>query len=316
MKLTCVSILGGTGFVGRHLAARLSARGLQLRMPTRHPQRHRDLRLLDGVRLIEADVHDPAQLAKTIEGSEAVINLVGILNERGRDGRGFTQAHVELAKKVLDACQRTGVQRLLHMSALHAQNTPDTSHYLRTKAEAESLVHTLSGPALAVTSLRPSVIFGPGGDFLGRFSKLLEDIPLVFPLACPEARFQPVYVGDVAQAFDHALDDMATHGARIDLCGPRIYTLRELVAYVARLKGLRRRIVGLPDWAARLQARMLERVPSKPFTMDNYRSLTIDSVCAPGAPHCPTSLESIAPRYLGDQDLQRQYDRLRDLGQY
>ncbi|AOV16141.1 epimerase [Acidihalobacter aeolianus] len=316
MKLTRVCLLGGTGFVGRHLAARLSARGLHLRIPTRHPQRHRDLLLLAGTQMVAADVHDQEALERLFDGCEAVVNLVGILNEQGRDGRGFVHAHVDLAKKVINACQRKGVRRLLHMSALRAENTPDTSHYLRTKAEAESLVHTLSGPALAVTSLRPSVIFGPGGDFLSRFAELIEAIPGVFPLACAEARFQPVFVGDVADAFADALADPETYGARIDLCGPRSYTLRALVEYVARLRGLRRQVVALPDWIARAEARILERMPGKAFTMDNYLSLRVDSVCADGAKHCPTTLEEIAPRYLGDQQPQRQFDRLRDLGQY
>lgn len=316
MKLTRVCILGGTGFVGRHLAARLSAHGFQLRIPTRHPQRHRDLQLLDGVQLVEADVHDPECLARVFESCQAVVNLVGILNERGRDGRGFEHAHVELANKVVSACQGKGVSRLLHMGALGAENTPGTSHYLRTKAKAETLVHTLSGPALAVTSLRPSVIFGPGGDFLSHFAMLLDTIPAVFPLACPEARLQPVYVGDVADTFTTALSDTRNHGARIDLCGPKRYTLRELVIYVARVKGLRRRIVGLPDWAARVEALVLERLPGKLFTMDNYRSLAIDSICPPNVAHCPTALEGIAPQYLGNQTPQRHYDRLRDLSQY
>ena len=312
MKITTVCVLGGTGFVGRHLCARLIRAGYRVRIPTRQRERHRDLLVLPGLELIEADAHDPQMLTRALSGCQAAVNLIGILNERGHRGLGFQQAHVELARKVVDACQAQGVRRLLHMSALGADATADTSFYLRSKAEAETLVHTLSGPELTVTSFRPSVIFGPEDSFLNRFAGLLRAVPGVFPLACPEARFQPVYVGDVADAFVGALNSAETHGRRYDLCGPRTYSLRELVRYTAGLIGVRRLIVGLPDWAARLQANVFEYVPGKPFSRDNYRSLQHDNVCAEGTPSCPTSLEAIAPMYLGDAEHQQRLQRLRE----
>ncbi|MEJ2481530.1 MAG: NAD(P)H-binding protein, partial [Acidihalobacter sp.] len=186
MKITTVCVLGGTGFVGRHLCARLIRAGYRVRIPTRHRERHRDLLVLPGLELIEADVHDPQTLAQVLTGCQAAINLIGILNERGHRGLGFQHAHVELTRKFVDACQAQGVRRLLHMSALGADATADTSFYLRSKAEAETLAHTLSGPELAVTSFRPSVIFGPDDSFLNRFADLLRAVPGVFPLACPE----------------------------------------------------------------------------------------------------------------------------------
>lgn len=300
MKITTVCVLGGTGFVGHHLCARLIRSGYRVRVPSRRPERHRDLRVLPKLELIEADVHDPQQLAQTVSGCQAVVNLIGILNEHGHNGRGFQHAHVDLARKVVDACQASRVRRLLHMSALGAEATADISFYQRSKAEAETLVHTLSGPELAVTSFRPSVIFGPQDSFLNRFAALLRVVPGVFPLACPEARFQPVYVGDVAEAFANAIAARASYGQRYDLCGPHVYTLRELVRYTARLIGVRRLILGLPAWAARAQAEVFEYLPGKPFSRDNYRSLQRDNVCAANAPHCPTPLEAIAPSYLGE----------------
>lgn len=317
MKTTRICLLGGTGFVGRHLATILNARRINLCIPTRYPHRHRDLQLLEQVQLVAANIHDSEQLERLFKSCDVVINLVGILNANGKNGKDFEYVHVELAKKVINASQHQGVRRLLHMSALHAEDTPNTSHYLRSKAKAETLTHTLSGGHNpAVTSFRPSVIFGPGGDFLTKFRDLLESIPLVFPLACPQAHFQPVYVGDVVKAFTNALDDPSSHGQRVDLCGPKTYTLHELVAYVAQLRKLKRYIIDLPDWASRLQAMILEHMPGKPFTMDNYRSLTIDNTCTAESSLCPTSLESVAPQYLGDQSLLRQYDRLRDHSQY
>ncbi len=314
MKITTVCVLGGTGFVGRHLCARLIRSGYRVRIPTRRRERHRDLLVLPGVELVDADIHDPQALAQVFAGCQAVANLVGILNERGHRGLVFQHAHVDLARKVVDACQSRGVRRLLHMSALGADATADTSFYLRSKAEAETLAHTLSGPELAVTSFRPSVIFGPEDSFLNRFAGLLRAVPGVFPLACAEARFQPVYVGDVADAFVKAMNNPETHGQRYELCGPRAYSLRELVRYTASLIGVRRLIVGLPDWAARLQANIFEYVPGKPFSRDNYRSLQRDSTCPEDAPSCPTPLEAIAPTYLGTAEHQQRMQRLRETG--
>jgi NADH dehydrogenase len=294
-----ICILGGTGFVGRSLTARLAAADHDLRILTRRRERHRDLLVLPGVQLIEADVHDPAVLVREFRGCDAVINLVGILNERGHRGAGFERAHVALPGKVVEACRAAGVPRLLHMSALGAA-LDGPSHYQRTKALGEALVHAASD--LVVTSFRPSVMFGPHDNFTNRFARLLRRMPIVFPLACPNARLQPVYVEDVVSAFVVALDDSRTHGQGYELCGPQVYTLHELVAYIGELIGVRRRIWGLGDRLSWLQAATMELVPGKPFSLDNYRSLSRDNVCHAGFPTLfkvqPARLESIAPAYL------------------
>jgi len=296
-----ICLLGGTGFVGKRLAMRLSEAGHSIDILTRHRERQRDLLVLPTVRLVQGDVYDPEFLRKQFEGRDTVINLVGILNEKGRDGRGFARAHVELPERVAQICQQTGVNRLLHMSALHASpHAP--SHYLRTKAMGEEAVHRVEGTDLHVTSFRPSVIFGPGDGFLNRFAGLLRLTPGVFPLACPQARFQPVYAEDVVRAFMESLDNHKTFGQRYDLCGPKVYSLREIVEYIARLIGKHVCIVGLNDALSYLQAAALEFAPGKPFSLDNYRSLKVDSVCDKGFPGAfgitPSSLEEIAPTYL------------------
>jgi uncharacterized protein YbjT (DUF2867 family) len=308
MKIDTICVLGGTGFVGSHLVARLVAGGRQVKVITRHLQRHRDLLVLPGVQLLEGDVNDPAILKRHFRGCDAVINLVGILNEKGHNGSGFRRAHVDLARHMVEACRATGVARLLHMSALNADSGTGTSLYLRTKGEAENLVRT-HAPDTRVTVFRPSVIFGPGDGFLNRFAGLLRISPIL-PLACPGARFAPVYVGDVVDRFVDSLEDRATFGQRYDLCGPRVYTLMELVRYTARTIGVRRIIIGLPDWASALQATIFEYLPGKPFSLDNYRSLQRDSVC-PGGGTCPTTLESVAPSYLGRNDRNARMQRLR-----
>lgn len=297
-----ICILGGSGFVGRRIAALLTEAGHRIVIPTRHYHRQRDLTVLPTVTLVEGDVHQPAFLRRVFTGMDAVINLVGILNERGRSGRGFARAHAELPAKVVDACHQAGVKRLLHMSALNAA-TDAPSHYLRSKAAGEEAVHRAASADFHITSFRPSVIFGPRDSFTNRFAQLLKLAPGVFPLACPNARFQPVYVEDVARVFVTAIDQHKTFGQRYSLCGPRVYTLRELVEYIAQRIDKRVRIVGLNDTLSYLQAAVMEFAPGKPFSLDNYRSLQINSVCPEGFPKIfdftPTALESVAPTWLG-----------------
>ncbi|MEK7261977.1 MAG: NAD-dependent epimerase/dehydratase family protein, partial [Pseudomonadota bacterium] len=188
-----ILILGGTGFVGRALCARLVAAGHEVLVPTTHQHRPRDLTVLPTLALAEGDVHDLEFLRRCCENKDVVINLVGILNEKGRNGHGFARAHVELPEKLVAACRAARVRRLLHMSALNASlNAP--SHYLRTKAMGEDTVHRAAADGMHVTSFRPSVIFGPRDSFINRFAGLLKLAPGVFPLACPDSKFQPVYV--------------------------------------------------------------------------------------------------------------------------
>jgi uncharacterized protein YbjT (DUF2867 family) len=311
MNIQTICVLGGTGFVGRHLLNRLIADGYRLRVPTRRRERHRDLLVLPGLDLAQADVLDRASLAAQIAGCEAVINLVGILNERGRDGSDFHRVHVELPRRVAAECLETGAQRLLHMSALHANAEKGPSIYLRTKGEGEDLVHAAGARGLQVTSFRPSVIFGPGDSFFNRFAALLKLTPGVLPLACPGARFAPIYVGDLAECFARALKEPATVGQRYDLCGPRIYTLKGLVEYTAQVIRVRRWVVGLGDRWSYLQARVLQHVPGKPLSVDNYLSLQVDSVCDAPFPGVfgvsPQPIEAVVPGYLADHSLRARY---------
>ena len=305
-----VCVLGGTGFVGTHLVGMLSNRGYNIRVPTRNIERHRALKVLPNAELVECNIGDDEALAEVITGADVVINLVGILNESKH--QSFKQVHVELPRRVAETCLRLGVPRLLHMSALHADKR-GSSRYLQTKGRGEDIVHELGGDKLAVTSFRPSTIFGEGDGFLNLFARLIRLAPGMLPLACADARLQPVYVGDVCKVFADALEDEATHGKRIDLCGPQIYTLRELVEYTAKLTGKSIRIWALPDWLARMEAGIMEWMPGKPFTMDNYRSLQTDSVCPRSAGLCPTALEAIAPKYLGLQDREGLNQKYRSL---
>jgi NADH dehydrogenase len=308
MSIQHVSILGGTGFVGRHIVARLAERGMRVGILTRHPQRHRDLKVMPQVELVAGDTHDPGTLRRFFAGSDAVMNLVGILNEKGRDGSGFRKVHTELTEQALAAAKAQGVRRFVQMSALKADMPDPPSHYLRSKAAAERAVFATK--AFPVTVFRPSVIFGPEDSFLNRFAGLLKIAPFM-PLARAEARFAPVFVGDVADHFVNCLEDPETYGKGFELCGPRIYSLHDLVRYTGRLTGRRRPILALPDWAGRVQAAVFEFVPGKPLSRDNLASLSIDSVCTGETLPCPTLLESVAPAYLGQEGHQARMQRLR-----
>ena len=312
MKHNSICILGGTGFVGKYIAGRLATSGKHVRILTRNRNNHRDLLVLPNVELIEADVFDSSQLETQIKGMDAVINLIGILNENQHNGDGFRKVHVDLPKSILGACLKLHIPRILHMSALNADANLGPSFYLRTKGEGENALHTFSSERLAVTSFRPSVIFGPGDSFLNRFAGLLKATPLVFPLACANARFAPVYVGDVADRFVCALDDKSTYGKHFDLCGPEQYTLKQLVEYTASTLGLKKHVLALPDFIAKMQAYTLEWFPGKPFSVDNYKSLRIDSVCKQGV-HEPTSMDMVVSSYLGNNNRQTEYDALRKI---
>jgi NADH dehydrogenase len=303
-----VLVLGGTGFVGSHVVANLASAGHRVIVPTRRRERGKHLLLLPTVDVVEADVHDPARLAHLAAGADAVVNLVGILHETR--SATFRRAHVELTRTLFEACRRGGARRLVHMSALGAARD-GPSEYLRTKGEAQALVEASE---LAWTVFRPSVIFGRGDSFVSLFAKLLRWMPVVF-LASPEAKFQPVYVRDVARCIAGSVDDRRTFHQRYELCGPKVYTLREIVAYIAETSGRVRPIVGLGPGLSRLQATLLELSPVKLLTRDNLASMTVDSTCTEPFPAIfgiePATLEAIAPEYIAPASIHSPFDGYR-----
>lgn len=305
-----ICIMGGTGFVGRHLAAKLNELQIPAKILTRRREKQRAVLVLPFTQVVELNVYDYERLKKEFIGYDTVINLVGILNENGHSGAGFHKAHVSLTRNIVDACISAGCKRLLHMSTLNANSNHPSSFYLRTKGMGEDYVHTFAR-GIRATSFRPSVIFGDGDSFFNRFASLLKFAPYYFPLACPDTRFAPVYVGDVVTQIIAALDNPATYGKRIEMCGPETYALKELVAYTAELLGLHRKIIGLPAFASRLQATIIEYlVPGKPFSLDNYHSMQQDSVCTNGI-IAGTSLKGVVPTYLLNRNTRNRYDIFR-----
>jgi len=296
-----ICIAGGTGFVGQQIIFSLTRAGHTIRVLTRASSHGNDLKPLPSVEIAVGDVYNPDFLRRSVDGCDDVINLVGILNERGFGGGGFRRAHTELTRGVLQAVRSAGVARLLQVSALKAA-VDAPSYYLRTKGEAEQLIRDANF-TLDWTIFQPSVMFGPGDSFLNRFAGLLASIPFIFPLARPNTRFQPVFVDDVIEALLRSLQGGAGSRQSYELGGPQVYSLREIVALVGKLTGRRRWIMGLPDMVARTQALVMDFVPGRPFSSDNYRSLKIDSVCTQDGfaklGLRPQSMLASARQYLG-----------------
>jgi NADH dehydrogenase len=303
-----ILVVGGSGFVGRYIVHRLVNAGHRVVVPTRRRDNARHLFLLPTVQVVEADVNDPATLGRLVAGCSAVVNLVGILNEAGDET--FARAHVEVPANIIAACRAANVRRFLQMSALNA-DPAGPSRYQRTKGEAEAAV-VASG--LDWTIFQPSVIFGREDSFLNLFAKLVRILP-VMAIGGAEARFQPVFVGDVAECFVRALADDATIGQKYPLCGPHVYTLRELVRYVGEVTGHERPVVALGPTLARLQALTLELLPGALMSRDNLASMERDSVCDCPFPAvfglAPTALEAVAPAYLSPAAVKSKYDDFR-----
>jgi len=312
-----ILVVGGSGFIGTQVVSRLAAQGRRVVVPTRNRERARHLILLPTVDVVQPERLDAATLAALVGEADAVVNLVGVL--QGRAGSGadpwgpqFGRAHVDLPAALIEACRARKVRRLVHVSALGVtdggKNTLP-SRYLRSKAAGEEKVRQARD--LDWTILRPSVVFGAGDSFLNLFAKIQTVLP-VLALAKAEARFQPVWVGDVAQAIVNILDQPATTGKTYALAGPEVFTLRQLVQMAGTWSGHPRPIVSLPAGLGRLVAGLMELAPGEPLmTRDNLDSMTLDNVSArpidPDLGIVPTSLRAIGPTLYG-RSPERRFD--------
>ena len=310
--MTRILVLGGTGFVGRAVCEKLSERSSSDRIvvPTRREPRGNGVRLLPTVDLMIGDVNDPATLARMVAGSDVVINLVAILHGSRAQ---FERAHVALPQQLVQACKAAGVRRIVHVSALGVgANAP--SDYLRSKTAGEAV---LMQSGLDVTVLRPSVIFGAHDHFINLFATLQSLAPVV-PLAGSGARFQPVWVEDVASAIVRCIDSKATIGKTFECAGPQVFTLSEIVRLAGRWSGHERPQIPLPAWAGKLQAAAMELLPGTPLmSRDNVASMSVPNVATGTLPGLrdlgitPAALEAVAPGYLGDLFVRPDLDRYR-----
>ena len=310
MDISSVCIVGGSGFVGRAIAEHLASRDVQVRVITRSRPRAMPLAVLPTVELVVADPHDIRALARCFENMDAVVSLVGILHETR--GQTFESCHAELPRKVAEACRSAGVRHLLHMSALGASES-GPSAYQRSKAAGEAAVRRAAG-TLPVTIFRPSVVFGADDHFLNTFAALVRWFPLI-PLAGASARFQPIWVEDVARCFGHAIGNSRTYAQTYELGGPEAFSLEELVRFVAATLGKRRTVIALPGPLAWLQAFALEHLPGKLMTRDNLRSMSVDNVPSQPFPEVfgfqPSPLQAVVPEYLVGSAARARYPRYR-----
>ncbi len=302
MLIKKIAILGGTGFVGQSLCNRLSKDGYKLKVPTRNREYNRDnLILLPNLELIETDIHNSDDLKELLIDCDAVINLVGILNEKRNNGKGFRKVHVELVKNLISICKVHGIRRILQISALGADAKNGKSFYLKTKGEAEKLLRSNS-VGIKTTILKPSVIFGKKDSFFNRFAKLLKICPFFFPLACYKTKFSPIYVLDVVEMIAKSINDPNSYNKSYQLCGPKTYSLKNLISFTSETLDLKCVIIPLNNALSYFQARVFDFLPNKPFSTDNYLSAQTDSIC-----ECndlfrynikPTAIEDIVPQYL------------------
>jgi len=264
-----IILLGGSGFVGRHLAIQLAQRGYHVTLPCRRPHRLNELKVLSNVSVVQANIMDQAELTRLCNGHDVVFNLVGILNETRKNS--FRRIHIDFVKAIVQSCQTNKIKRLLHISALGANQASGGSLYLRSKGE---------------------VIFGPDDSFINRFSNILKMCQGVFPLACPSSRFSPVFIGDAVSIMADKIDDPDSFSRRYPLCGPETWTLKQIVELINQALQTNCSIIGLPDSLSKFQAIILQNLPGKLFTLDNYRSLQVPSTCDDKTPACSTSLSA------------------------
>tara|TARA_B100000427_G_C15518154_1_gene599130 strand:- start:4038 stop:4982 length:945 start_codon:yes stop_codon:yes gene_type:complete len=314
MLIKKIVVLGGTGFVGSSLCNRLSKEGYQIKILTRNREYNREnLILLPNVDLIETDVGNLNNLNQHLIGCDMVINLIGILNEKGNVGDGFKKVHVELIKKLIKACEKNGIRRFMYVSALNADSKNAKSFYLKTKGKAEELLHS-NKIGMKVTSFRPSVIFGKSDSFFNRFANLLKMTPIFFPLACYKTKFAPIYVLDLVEMVIKAINDSSSYDRKFNLCGPKIYTLKDLVAYTAKTMDKKCIIIPLNNFFSLMQAKIFDFIPGKPFSTDNYLSAQTDSICKSNDLKLyninPTPIEDIVPKYINNYNYDSFYSDL------
>jgi uncharacterized protein YbjT (DUF2867 family) len=297
-----ITVFGGTGFIGRHIIRRLAKTGAVIRVPTREPEKALFLKPMGDIGQIvplPCSVRSEASIAAAIGPSDTVINLIGILNERGRET--FLSVHVETAARIARVAKERGADRFVQMSALGA-NPGSASSYARSKAAGEQAARAFFADA---TVFRPSLFFGPEDNFFNLFAKMTKISPVLPLIGGGMTKFQPIYVGDVAEAVVRSLETDATRGQLFELGGPGTYTVRDMLEMIMRVTGRKRSFVNLPWPVAMIEAFVLEQLPHPLLTRDQVRFLKADNVVgnarAKGLREfgiTPTALEAILPTYL------------------
>lgn len=296
-----ITLFGGTGFLGRYVAAQLAEAGAQVKIVTRHPSAAYLVRSYGGVGQVvpvKASYTSQTEIEALVKGSFAVVNCLGILNEKGKKST-FSHIHTDIPVWIAKACAKHGVPRFIHISALGVD-----------KARSEYAISKISGEHLAkeafsgTTILRPSVLFGPEDNFFNMFAKMAKILPFLPLIGGGKTRFQPVYVMDVARAVVHSLRDIRSFGHTFELGGPEVLTFKQIYQRLFGYIGTERGLLPMPWWMARIQAALMSILPTPPLTNDQITSLQTDSIVSEGAlgfrelEIIPQTMDTIVPHYL------------------
>ena len=306
-KFNKVVILGGTGFIGAQLATKLSPKSKKIIIPTRNTESNLGLKMIPNLEVVRTDIKDERSINLLFKDADLIINTVGILNEMNEDN-SFDIIHYQLTKKISHSIKQNKVKRYLHISSLNA-DPKSIGKYLKSKGMAEDFLISETSSFCNLTIFRPSIVFGESDSFFNKFATLLKFLP-IFPLACPKAKFMPVYVEDLTDFMISVINNIDSYGKKIDVTGPSEYTFRELIDHTLAALKIRRVIIPLNSFLSRLQASVFEKLPGKLFTMDNYQSLQIDS-CSDEGFKGSSSLEDIIPQYLNIKTKQERFEKLR-----
>jgi uncharacterized protein YbjT (DUF2867 family) len=309
--MSVVTVFGGSGFIGRHTVRALADAGYRVRVAVRSPNLANFL-LPAGhvgqIQVVKCNVRNAEQVAAALRGADAAVNLVGVLYSRG--GQSFNALHAEAAGTIAQAAKDAGVQTLVHVSAIGADEESQAA-YARSKVEGEKLVREAFP---AATILRPSLVIGPEDQFFNKFASLARFIPFLPLVGGGHTKFQPVFVGNVADAIVKCVADSATHGKTYELGGPGIYSFKELMEFLLRAIDRKRLLVPFPSWLMMLKAYFWQFLPTPPLTPDQVRMLGTDNVVSPGALTfadlgiAPDGIEAVAPAYLWRFRLRGQYE--------
>lgn len=310
MQVKEICVLGGSGFLGSAIVTKLAAAGYMVKVLTRRRETAKHLILLPNTKVVECNVLDYKALNNALRGADVVINLLGILHQTKR--QSFNIIHQQLPAQLTKICADLHISRLIQMSSLGAsKNAP--SQYLRSKGAGEEALNAARN-TLNITIFKPSVIFGRGDQFINLFASLIKTLPVIL-LAKPNAKFQPVWVEDVATCVVKSIENNDTFGKTYTLVGPKVYSFRELVLTIMHTLQLKRPIIGLNDQLSYVQAFLMELLPIKLMSRDNIRSMDVDSVSAEPFPTefgiMPTALETVIPQYLVNDTQRGDYDRYR-----
>ena len=297
-KISKCVIFGGTGFVGSNFAQKLSPLASEIVVVTRNLERNKSLKMIPNLKLVLVSISDSKSIRDILKNAEIVVNTVGILNEFDQINT-FENIHFRFLQRLSQEIKVNKIKRFLHISSLNAK-TDQVSDYLHTKGKAEDFILNEMSLFCNTTIFRPSIVFGEEDSFFNKFAKLLKFIP-IFPLACPSAKFQPIYVGDLTDYMISCISDIETYNERIDMVGPRTYTFSELIKLTTKIMGIKRIIIPLNDSLSKIQAYVFQNLPGKLFTIDNYHSLQIDSVSENGYVG-KTTVEQKLPNYLNIKD--------------